>query len=89
NLIQIQASFLNEDYNAVLNRYVGRQYGYLKVETAQVAIEHIRPIREKMDEILKDRGQLDRILQAGREAASLRAEKVLNEVYKRIGFIRN
>ena len=89
NLIQIQASFLNEDYNAVLNRYVGKQYSYLKVDTAGVAIEHIRPIREKIDQILKDRGQLDQILQAGRKAACARAEKILNEVYKRIGFIRN
>jgi tryptophanyl-tRNA synthetase len=89
NQIQIQASLLHEDYNAVLNRYVGRQYGYLKVETATVAIDHIRPIREKIEEILKDRGALDPILKAGREAAQTRAEKVLNEVYKRIGFIRH
>ncbi len=87
NLIQIQASFLGEEYNAVLSRYAGRQYGYLKADTANIAVEHIRPIREKIEEILKDRESLNRILQAGRETAAARAEKVLNEVYKRIGFI--
>ncbi len=87
NLIQIQASILGEDYDTVLNRYVGRQYGYLKVDTANIAINAIRPIREKTEEILKDRAELDRILKAGRDAARARAEKQLNEVYKRLGFI--
>lgn len=87
NLIQIQASILGEDYNTVLGRYVGKQYGYLKVDTANIAITAIKPIREKTEEILKDRGELDRILKAGRESARARAQKQLSEVYKRLGFI--
>jgi tryptophanyl-tRNA synthetase len=88
NLLQIQACILGEDYNTVLSRYVGKQYGYLKVDTANIVINAISPIREKTEEILKDRTELDRILKVGREAARARAEKQLNEVYKRIGFIR-
>jgi tryptophanyl-tRNA synthetase len=88
NLIQIQTSILNEDYNAVLSRYVGKQYGYLKIDTANIAIEALRPIREKTEEILKDRAYLAGILKAGRVAASARAEILLNEVYKRVGFVR-
>lgn len=88
NLLQIQASFLNETYDAVLNRYVGKQYGYLKLDTANIAINAIRPIREKTEEILKDRSYLEGILEVGRNAARARAEKRLNEVYKRVGFIR-
>lgn len=87
NLIQIQASILGEDYNTVLGRYVGKQYGYLKVDTANIAITAIKPIREKTEEILKDRGELDRILKAGRESARARAQTQLSEVYKRLGFI--
>ncbi len=88
NLLQIQACILGEEYNAVLSRYVGKQYGYLKVDTANIVINAIAPIREKTEEILKDRAELDQILKVGREAARARAEKQLNEVYKRIGFIR-
>ena len=88
NLLQIQACILGEDYNAALARYIGKQYGYLKIDTANTVINAIRPIREKTEEILKDRTELDRILKVGREAARARAEKQLNEVYKRIGFIR-
>ena len=88
NLIQIQSCILGEDYNAVLMRYVGKQYGYLKIDTAHLVVQTLRPIREKTEEILKDRTELDRILKVGREAARARAEKQLNKVYKRIGFIR-
>lgn len=88
NLIQIQASILNESYDAVLARYIGKQYGYLKIDTANITIDAIRPIREKTEEILKDRAYLDGILKAGRAAARSRAENLLNEVYKRVGFVR-
>jgi tryptophanyl-tRNA synthetase len=88
NLIQIQACFLNESYDSVLSRYVGRGYGYLKVDTANIAVESIRPIRDRMNELLKDHSYLNDILNAGRTAARARAEKMLNEVYKRVGFIR-
>jgi tryptophanyl-tRNA synthetase len=88
NLIQIQASFLNESYEMVLSRYLGKQYGYLKVDTANIAVESIRPIREKIEEYLKDKASLDSVIQAGRTAARSRAEKMLSEVYKRVGFVR-
>jgi tryptophanyl-tRNA synthetase len=88
NLIQIQASFLEETYDQVLARYVGKGYGYLKVDTANIAINAISPIRTRIEEILKDQAYLSEILKAGRTAARARAEKVLNEVYKRVGFIR-
>jgi tryptophanyl-tRNA synthetase len=87
NLLQIQSCILGESYDAVLLRYVGKQYGFLKIDTANIVINAIGPIREKTEEILKDRTELDRILKLGREAARARAEKQLNEVYKRIGFI--
>lgn len=88
NLIQIQASFQNLEYDAVLQQYIGKQYGYLKVDTANIAVEHLRPIREKIESILKDRSYLDGILKQGRDAARARAEKTLTEVYKRVGFVR-
>ena len=51
NLIQIQACILGEDYNAVLSRYIGKQYGYLKIDTANITINAISPIREKTEDI--------------------------------------
>jgi tryptophanyl-tRNA synthetase len=88
NLIQIQATVLGEPYNAVLNRYVGKGYGYLKVDTGKAVAATLAPIREKTAEFLKDRSYLQQVLKAGRTAAAERAEKTLNEVYKRVGFVR-
>ena len=88
NLLQIQATILGETYDAVLSRYIGKQYGYLKVDTANVAIESLRPIREKTEQFLKDRAHLDQVLKAGAEAANARAKNLLNEVYKRVGLVR-
>lgn len=88
NLIDIQCAITGEQYDTVLNRYIGKGYGYLKVDTANIATQAIRPIRDKTAEILKDRAYLDGILKVGAEKAKARAEKMLSEVYKRVGFIR-
>jgi tryptophanyl-tRNA synthetase len=88
NLIQIQATLTGESYDTVLQRYVGKGYGYLKVDTAKAAIAAVGPIREKTAQFLNDRSYLDQVLKAGRDAAAARAEKTLNEVYKRVGFVR-
>ncbi len=87
NLLQIQASFLDEHFEKVHARYIGKQYGYLKVDTASVAVEKIRPIRTEIEKILNDRNYLTKVIKKGQETAAARAEKVRNEVYKRIGFI--
>lgn len=88
NLIQIQAAITGETYNAVLNRYIGKGYGYLKVDTGKAAAALIAPIREKAAEFLKDRSYLEQVLKDGSAAAAARAQKTLNEVYKRVGFVR-
>jgi tryptophanyl-tRNA synthetase len=87
NLMEIQAAIKNEPLEAVAALYAGKQYGVLKVETAQVVIEHLRPIREKTDLWLKDRSALHQILREGAEKARERASSQVKEVYKRIGFV--
>ncbi len=87
NLIEIQAAIQNTSLETLASRYAGKQYGVLKVETAQVVIEHLRPIRDKTDALLQDRAALHQILREGAEKARERASAQVKEVYKRIGFV--
>jgi tryptophanyl-tRNA synthetase len=87
SLIAIQAAFTGKDPQAIHQTYVGRQYGYLKLETADIVIAGVKPIREKTAELLKDLPALDALMKTGAEKARVRAEKTLQDVYSRLGFL--
>ena len=89
NLLTIQSSLTGKSPEELQTSYEGKQYGQLKVETAEIVLEALRPIREKSQNYLSDRGELDRILATGAERASKRAARTLKAVYEAIGFIAN
>ena len=58
-----------------------------KVETAQIVADELRPLQERTAQYLNDRGELEKILKAGAERASAKAENTLRKVYSAIGFV--
>jgi tryptophanyl-tRNA synthetase len=88
NLISIQATIRKMSFENVHKLYIGKQYGTLKTETADIVLAAVKPLKERTEEILKDRESLDRILKRGAESARERARKTLSEVYDRLGFLR-
>ncbi len=88
NLISIQAAILDKSPKDIEAAYVGKQYGHLKVETAEIVVECLRPIRQKYQELLGDKGELDRILSKGARTAEARAEVTMKKVREALGFVR-
>jgi tryptophanyl-tRNA synthetase len=87
NLLTIQAALTGKSTDAIVASYAGKQYGHLKVETAEIVISALKPIREKTNELLRDIAYLNSVLKNGAERASERAQKTLALVYDRLGFI--
>jgi tryptophanyl-tRNA synthetase len=87
NLIQIQCAFSGETAEQVVQRYVGKMYGHLKVETADLVIATIGPIRDEANRLMGDVAELDRILRRGAEKARQRAATTLAKVRQAIGFV--
>ncbi|WP_437733826.1 tryptophan--tRNA ligase [Sorangium sp. So ce1335] len=87
NLISIQAAITGKDPHAIVEGYAGKQYGHLKVETAEIVVELLRPLRERHQALLQDKGELDRILAQGAERAAARAEPTLRRMYEAVGFL--
>jgi tryptophanyl-tRNA synthetase len=88
NLIDIQAAILGKKPLDIAASYVGKQYGHLKVDTAEIVVQAVGPLRDRAQRVFADRGYLDSILKRGKERARERSEKTLSKVYERIGFIR-
>lgn len=87
NMLEIQAAITGESLAAVVARYDGKQYGHLKIETADVVQKELHPIHVRAQELLQERTELDRIIRQGAEEARELASKTLARVYDRIGFV--
>lgn len=87
NLIDIQSAITEKTPEAIVASYAGKQYGHLKLETAEIISNSLAPIRGRTQELLADRAYLDTILKQGAERAREKARKTLSQVYDRIGFI--
>lgn len=87
NLIHIQAAILQKSPADIVAGYAGKQYGHLKLETADIVASAVGPIRDKTEKLMADQAYLDTLLRRGAIRARERAQKTLKTVHERLGFI--
>jgi tryptophanyl-tRNA synthetase len=87
NLLSIQSAVTGVDINTLVDGYAGRGYGDLKKETAEAVVEFVTPIKRRVDELLADPAQLEAVLAGGAARAQQVAEKTIDRVYHRLGFL--
>jgi tryptophanyl-tRNA synthetase len=87
NLIQIQCALSGESSEQVVARYEGKMYGHLKVDTADMVIATVGPIRDEANRLLTDLPELDRILRRGAHKARQRAAVTMDKVRSAVGFV--
>lgn len=87
NLIEIQSVITNKPADEIVKSYAGKQYGHLKVETAQIIISALQPIQKRIKELLDDRTELLHILREGAERARSVASAKVKTVYQRLGLL--
>jgi tryptophanyl-tRNA synthetase len=87
NLLTIQSAVTGTDIDKLVEGYAGRGYGDLKSETAEAVVEFVTPIKNRVDELLADPAELQAVLAAGAQRAGDVAEKTLQRVYDKVGFL--
>jgi tryptophanyl-tRNA synthetase len=88
NLLTIHSALSGRPIAALEAEYVGRGYGDLKKDLAEVVVDALTPVRERTLELLEDPAELDRLLATGADKAAEVAERTLAAVYERIGLVR-
>src|SRR5699024_8968797 len=88
NLLTIQSAFTGRSVDDIVADYqrAGAQYGALKTDTADALEAFVTPLRERFDQYMSDRGELERILADGADRARAVAGPVLSQVYSAVGF---
>ncbi|HSW11276.1 MAG TPA: tryptophan--tRNA ligase [Solimonas sp.] len=87
NLMSILSAIRGESFQSIEQRYVGKGYGHFKTEVGEAVVECLRPLQERYTALREDVDGLRRVLRAGAEAASKRADATLNRVHDVLGFI--
>lgn len=87
NLLQIYSGFSGEPIEEIEGRYRGKGYEPFKKDLAEIIVESLAPIRTKYEEIRGDEEALDALLSRGAAEARRRAERTLDKVRRKVGFI--
>jgi tryptophanyl-tRNA synthetase len=87
NLLNIYSKLSDKSIDEIVTMYEGKGYGDFKADVAEVIIEALRPIRERYEEILKDKEYLESVYAKGAQRAEAQARKTLRKVYKKVGLI--
>lgn len=85
NLLSIFSAVTGRSIDALVSEFEGKMYGHLKIAVADAVVEELTPVRERVNALMDDRAELERILAAGAERARAVAAETLTDVYARVG----
>lgn len=87
NLVNIFAALSDETPDAVLARFEGQGFGAFKPALADLAVSVLSPITRRMNELMADPAEIDRILRAGALRADAIAAPIVAEAREIMGMI--
>ena len=86
NLVGIFAALSDQDVDAVLTEYGGKQFSEFKPALADLAVEVLAPIGAEMSRLLDAPEHLEAVLADGAARADAIASPVLSKVKEMVGF---
>ena len=87
NLMTIYSCATGKSFAEIEQEFASAGYGVFKPAVGEAVVEMLRPIREKSDDLIKNKDYLNKLMADGAEKASRVANRTLKKVYKKIGFV--
>src|SRR4051794_17598910 len=87
NLLAIHSALSGRSVAELEEHFAGRGYGDLKKELAEVVADFVTPVRQRTQELLDDRAELERLLAQGAQRAREVAAATVASAYERVGFL--
>lgn len=85
NLMTIYSVLAGKTMAEIEAAYVGKMYGHFKTDLAQIVVDALKPVQDKYDQLMKDRGELERLLIKNRDRAIAKTAPTLKKAYDNIG----
>ena len=87
NLMGIYSCVTGRTFDRIEAEFAGKGYGDFKAAVGEAVVEHLRPIREKFNDYIKNKDYLARCYAEGAERASAIAGRTLRKAMRKIGFL--
>ena len=87
NLVNIFAALTDESPDAICARFEGQGFGAFKPALADAAVAHLAPITGRMNDLMRDPAELDRILRDGAARADVISAPIVEETRRIMGMI--
>ena len=87
NLLGIYSALKDEKFDDVMKEMSGKDFSSFKKLLSELTIDKIEPISKKMNDYLKNKDYLKKILSSGKEKAEDISSKNLLEIKKAIGLL--
>jgi len=87
NLITIYSVITNKSITEIEKEFDGRGYGEFKTTVGEAVYQMLQPIQDKFNILFNDKAELERIYTENAQKAQYIAQKTINKVYKKLGFV--
>lgn len=88
NLIDLYSAFSELTVEEIVEKYKGQGYGIFKADLAELIIKDLSNFQDKYNEIIQDKDKIDEILIKGAENARRKTSRMLDKVYRKVGFLQ-
>ena len=74
-------------FESIEREFAGKGYGDFKLAVGEAVAEHLAPVRENYARYIADKGYLEECYKRGAERAERIANRTLEKMYKKVGFV--
>ena len=87
NLMTIYSAVTGLTLDQIAADFAGKGYGDFKTAVGEAVAEHLRPVRERYNELMDNKDYLAECYRKGAEQAQRIARRTLEKVYKKVGLL--
>ena len=87
NLIGIYSCVTGKSAEEIEKEFDGKGYGDFKLAVGEAVADELAPIRERYEQFISDKAELERIFSNGRDTAERVARKTYLKAMKKVGFV--
>lgn len=87
NLMSIYSAVTGLSYEQIEHDFDGKGYGDFKTAVGEAVVEHLRPIQERYNQLVKDKVYLEECYRKADDIATKISRRTVSKAMKKIGFV--
>lgn len=85
NLMDIYGAVTGKTNDEIEKEFAGKGYGDFKMAVGETVADHLKPLQERYEQLMKDKAYIESMIKQNDEKAAYYANKTLRKVQKKVG----